>query len=40
MSKLKAGYLSLVKGSWINDRLEGQRHQTLKALAKNVLNFK
>lgn len=34
MSKLKVGYLSLVKGSWINDRLEGQRQQTLKALAK------
>jgi L-fucose isomerase-like protein len=33
MSKLKVGYLSLVKGSWINDRLEGQRREALKALA-------
>ena len=34
MIKLKVGYLSLVKGSWINDRLEGQRQQTLNELAK------
>lgn len=32
--KLKVGYLSLVKGSWINDRLEGQRQKALQALAK------
>ena len=34
MYKLKVGYLSLVKGSWINDRLEGQRLQALEALEK------
>lgn len=33
MSKLKVGYLSLVKGSWINDKLEIQRQQALKDLA-------
>ncbi|MFA5204152.1 MAG: hypothetical protein WC708_07080 [Lentisphaeria bacterium] len=33
MSKLKVGYLSLVKGSWINDKLEVQRQQALKDLA-------
>jgi len=33
MSKLKVGYLSLVKGSWINDRLESERKKALKALA-------
>lgn len=32
MAKLKVGYLSLVKGSWINDRLEGQRQKALAAL--------
>lgn len=34
MSKLKVGYLSLVKGSWINERLEGERRRALQALAK------
>ncbi len=34
MSKLKVGYLSLVKGSWINDKLESQRKQALGELAK------
>jgi L-fucose isomerase-like protein len=33
MAGLKVGYLSLVKGSWINDKLEGQRKLTLKHLA-------
>ncbi len=33
MKKLKVGYLSLVKGSWINDKLESQRQQALKDLA-------
>lgn len=33
MDKLKVGYLSLVKGSWINDKLEGQRQEALRALA-------
>ena len=32
MKKLKVGYLSLVKGSWINDKLESQRLNALKAL--------
>jgi len=32
MEKLKVGYLSLVKGSWINDKLEKQRQNALKAL--------
>jgi len=32
MGKLKIGYLSLVKGSWINDKLECQRQNALKAL--------
>jgi len=32
MRKLKVGYLSLVKGSWINEKLEGQRKQALKDL--------
>jgi L-fucose isomerase-like protein len=32
MEKLKVGYLSLVKGSWINDKLEKQRQDALKAL--------
>ena len=34
MNKLKVGYLSLVKGSWINTRMEGERQQALKALVK------
>jgi hypothetical protein len=34
MNKLKVGYLSLVKGSWINARLEGERQKALKALSK------
>jgi L-fucose isomerase-like protein len=33
MRRLKVGYLSLVKGSWINDRLDGQRRQALHGLA-------
>ncbi|MBN2643196.1 MAG: L-fucose/L-arabinose isomerase family protein [Victivallales bacterium] len=32
MSNLKVGYMSLVKGSWINDKLEGQRQQALRDL--------
>ena len=32
MKKLKVGYLSLVKGSWINDKLESQRLNALEAL--------
>jgi L-fucose isomerase-like protein len=32
MKKLKAGYLSLVKGSWINDKLESQRENALEKL--------
>lgn len=32
MKKVKAGYFSLVKGSWINDRLAGQRTDALKML--------
>lgn len=32
MSYLKVGYLSLVKGSWINEKLEGQRKRALDAL--------
>lgn len=32
MNKLKVGYLSLVKGSWINDSLEGQRTDALRQL--------
>jgi L-fucose isomerase-like protein len=32
MKKLKVGYLSLVKGSWINEKLECQRQNALKAL--------
>jgi len=32
MSKLKVGYLSLVKGSWINGTLEDRRRQALTAL--------
>ena len=32
MKKLKIGYLSLVKGSWINDKLESQRLNALNAL--------
>ncbi|MFN2352327.1 MAG: hypothetical protein ABR497_10315, partial [Kiritimatiellia bacterium] len=33
MHKLKVGYLPLVKGSWINDSLEGRRQAALRALA-------
>lgn len=33
MSKLKVGYLSLVKGSWINEHLETRRRESLAALA-------
>jgi len=33
MSKLKVGYLSLVKGSWINDTLERRRQEALAVLA-------
>lgn len=33
MRTLKVGYLSLVKGTWINARLEGQRQAALTALA-------
>ena len=29
MKKVKVGYFSLVKGSWINDRLAGQRTDAL-----------
>ncbi|MGN0870776.1 MAG: L-fucose/L-arabinose isomerase family protein [Victivallales bacterium] len=32
MKKVKVGYFSLVKGSWINDRLAGQRTDALKML--------
>ncbi len=32
MNKLKVGYLSLVKGSWINESLESQRAKALQAL--------
>lgn len=32
MSGLRVGYLSLVKGSWINDQLAGQRESALRAL--------
>ncbi len=32
MKKVKVGYLSLVKGSWINERLAGQRADALKML--------
>ena len=32
MKKVKVGYLSLVKGSWINERLAGQRAEALKML--------
>ena len=34
MNKLRVGYLSLVKGSWINAGLEGQRQDALKALSE------
>ncbi len=33
MTGLKVGYLSLVKGSWINDKLQTQRQQALRDLA-------
>ncbi len=33
MTSLKVGYLSLVKGTWINARLEAQRQAALSALA-------
>ncbi|OGV36297.1 MAG: hypothetical protein A2020_07810 [Lentisphaerae bacterium GWF2_45_14] len=33
MKKIKAGYLSLVKGSWITDILEKRRKASLRALA-------
>ena len=32
MKKVKVGYFSLVKGSWINDRLAGQRTDALNML--------
>ena len=32
MKKVKVGYLSLVKGSWINESLAGQRAEALKLL--------
>ena len=32
MKKVKVGYLSLVKGSWINDKLAGQRTDALNML--------
>lgn len=32
MHKLKVGYLSLVKGSWLNDKLEQQRQNALEML--------
>ena len=34
MRTLKAGYLSLVKGTWINESLEKKRKDSLKALEK------
>ena len=34
MKKIKVGYLSLVKGSWINERLAGQRAEALKMLSE------
>lgn len=33
MNKLKLGYLSLVKGSWVNERLENLRKESCAALA-------
>ncbi len=34
MKKLKVGYLSLVKGSWINESLESKRKHALESLSK------
>jgi hypothetical protein len=33
MNKLKVGYLSLAKGSWINDQRKGEQQKALKVLS-------
>lgn len=38
MDKLKIGYLSLVKGSWINEKLEQRRTASIEAIQKSMMS--